>query len=242
MNAKIGAVMRKELRDYRRNKMVVGTMAVMPLVFFLLPLVSLAALTASSSADTIKGAVGSAELWLLILPLLLPPIVAGYAVVGERDQGTLEPVLTTPVRREELLLGKGLAAFVPTLSLAYVLYAIFLLIARLIAIHRVFHLVTEPAQLVALAVFAPLLAAFAIWVGIAISVRASDVRVAQQLSALAVLPVVGLLALFTFRVVSPTLTVAVAVAIILLVIDLAAWRVVSRMFDTERVLTRYGRS
>ena len=242
MNAKIGAVMRKELRDYRRNKMVVVTMAVMPLVFFLLPLVSLAALTASSSADTIRGAVGSAELWLLILPLLLPPIVAGYAVVGERDQGTLEPVLTTPVRREELLLGKGLAAFVPTLSLAYSLYALFLLIARLIAIHQVFHLVTEPAQLVALAVFAPLLAAFAIWVGIAISVRASDVRVAQQLSALAVLPVVGLLALFTFRVVSPTLTVAVAVAVILAIIDLGAWRVVSWMFDTERVLTRYGRS
>ena len=28
-------------------------------------------------------------------------IVAAYSVVGERQQGTLEPVLTTPIRREE---------------------------------------------------------------------------------------------------------------------------------------------
>jgi ABC-type Na+ efflux pump permease subunit len=239
---KVRAVMRKELREYRRNKLVVGTMAVTPIVFFVLPLVSVLALTNGTPDKTIRGAVGSAELWLLLLPLVLPTIVAGYAVVGERDQGTLEPVLTTPVRREELLLGKALAAFAPTVSLAYLIYTVFLVIAALFAIHRAFQLVTEPAQLLALAVFAPLLAAFSIWAGLAISVRASDVRVAQQLSGLAVLPVIGFLALFTFRVISPTVTVAVVVVIVLIVIDLAAWRVVSRMFDAERMLTRYGRS
>jgi len=45
------------------------------------------------------------------MPALLPSILAGYAVVGEREPGTLEPVLTTPVRREELVLAKALAAF-----------------------------------------------------------------------------------------------------------------------------------
>jgi len=242
MNGKVRAVMRKELREYRRNKLVVGTMAALPLLFFVLPLVSVLALTATTSYQTIKGAVGSAELWLLLLPLLLPTIVAGYAVVGERDQGTIEPVLTTPVRREEFILGKALAAFVPTLSLAYSLYVAFLVIVRLFAIHEAFHLVTEPAELIALAVFAPLFAAFSIWVGLAISVRASDVRVAQQLSGLAVLPIIGVLALFTFRVISPTVTAAIIIAVLLIVIDFASWRMVSGMFDRERVLTRYGRS
>jgi ABC-type Na+ efflux pump permease subunit len=37
----------------------------------------------------------------------VPTFVAACAVVGERQQGTLEPVLTTPIRREELLLGKA---------------------------------------------------------------------------------------------------------------------------------------
>ena len=34
MNPRIGAVMRKELREYRRNKLVVGTMATLPAMFF----------------------------------------------------------------------------------------------------------------------------------------------------------------------------------------------------------------
>ena len=87
----------------------------------------------------------------------------------------------------------------------------------------------------------PLLAAFAIWVGIAFSTRSSDVRVAQQLSGLAVLPLLGLMALVSFRVIGSGLAVPVGVAAVLIVLDVAGWRVVSMMFDRERLLTRYGR-
>lgn len=41
-------------------------------------------------------------------------------------QGTLEPALTTPIRREEFLIAKALAAFVPTLVIAYAVFGIFL--------------------------------------------------------------------------------------------------------------------
>jgi ABC-2 type transport system permease protein len=93
---------------------------------------------------------------------------------------------------------------------------------------------------VAIALFTPLLAAFSIWVGLAISSRSSDVRVAQQLSALAMLPMVGVLWLFAFGVIAPTVTVAVAGAVMLAVLDLGAWRIVSVLFDRERLLARYG--
>jgi ABC-type Na+ efflux pump permease subunit len=163
VNEKVRAVMRKELREYRRNKLVVTSMAALPTLFFVLPLVTVVELNAGTPATTLKGAVGSAMLWLLLMPLLLPTIVAGYAVVGERDQGTLEPVLTTPVRKEELLVGKALAVCVPTVSVAYALYAVFLLVVRLAAAHDVVTLVWTPAEIIALAVFAPLLATFSIW-------------------------------------------------------------------------------
>jgi hypothetical protein len=111
---------------------------------------------------------------------------------------------------------------------------------RLAAIPEVVTLVWQQAQIVAVALFTPLLATFSIWIGLAISARSSDVRVAQQLSALAMLPMVGVLWLFTFRVIDPTVSVAVGGAILLMVVDLGAWRVVSRFFDRERLLTRYG--
>jgi ABC-2 type transport system permease protein len=112
---------------------------------------------------------------------------------------------------------------------------------ELFADSSVVSLVVEPAVIVAIALFTPLLAAFSIWVGLAISARSSDVRVAQQLAALAMLPMIGVLWLFAFRVVEPTLPVAIAGVALLVVLDLAAWRVVSSLFDRERLLTRYGR-
>src|SRR5213596_2514685 len=39
--------------------------------------------------------------------------------------GTLEPVLTTPIPREEFLLAKALAALVPSVVIAYAVYAFF---------------------------------------------------------------------------------------------------------------------
>ena len=68
-------------------------------------------------------AVGATFLVLLIAPALLPAVIAAYSVVGEREQGTLEPLLTTPLRREELLLGKALGVVVPAVGIAYVLFA-----------------------------------------------------------------------------------------------------------------------
>ena len=43
------------------------------------------------------------------------------------SKGTLEPVLATPIRRQELLLGKALAALLPSLAVAYALYGLYLI-------------------------------------------------------------------------------------------------------------------
>jgi len=240
MSARVRAVFRKELREYRRNKLVVGTMAVLPIVFIVLPLAGVLALDEETPSQAITAAVGSAGLAFFLMPLILPTIVAGYGVVGERDQGTLEPVLTTPVRREELLIGKALAAVVPSVLIAYALFALYVIVVRLVAIPEVVTLVWRPAQMVAVALFTPLLATFSIWIGLAISARSNDVRAAQQLAALAMLPMVGVLWLFTFRVITPTVNVAVTGALVLVALDIGAWRIVSRLFDRERLLTRYG--
>jgi ABC-type Na+ efflux pump permease subunit len=242
MRGRIRAVLRKELREFRRNKLVIITMAVLPLVFVFVPLASVLAIGPAATPEAIRGVVGSALLGFFLAPLMLPTVIAGYAVVGEREQGTLEPVLTTPLRREELLIGKALAAVIPSTAMAYALFTIFVVLVELFADSEVVPLVVAPAVILAIALFTPLLAAFSIWVGLAISARSSDVRVAQQLAALAMLPMIGVLWLFAFRVIEPTLAVAMAGVAILVVLDLGAWRVVSGLFDRERLLTRYGRA
>ena len=118
---------------------------------------------------------------------------------------------------------------------------VFLAIVRIWAIPAAADLVFQPAQVLIVFLLDPLLAAFSIWVGLAVSARSSDVRVAQQLSALATLPWFALLSLFTFRILSPTVGLALAAGVLLALVDVLAYRVVSTMFDRERLLTRYGR-
>jgi len=81
------------------------------------------------------------------------------------------------------------------------------------------------------------LAGWSIWAGIAISVRSSDVRAAQQLTVLASLPPLGVVALMSFNVIVPTLGLALGLAAALLIIDVLGWRAVAPMFDRERLIT-----
>ena len=85
--------------------------------------------------------------------------------------------------------------------------------------------------------FTPLLAVWSIWVGIAISTRSSDIRVAQQLSVLASLPSVFVVVLIALNVIPLTLGLAVGLAVVLLVLDGLGWRITSRLFDRERLVT-----
>ena len=166
---RVRVVVRKEVREFRRNRFVIGTMAVLPLVFLITPMITIFRIPESASGPQVKAAVGVISLLMLIIPIVLPPVIAAYSVVGERDQGTLEPVLTAPVRASELLLGKAVAVFIPSVGLAYALYFVVLLAVRFGAAHVVSSVLWHPPELLAQLLFIPLLALWSIWVGIGIS-------------------------------------------------------------------------
>ncbi len=232
------AVLRKELREYRRSPFIVGTMALLPLVFLVEPLITIFRIGPSVGATTVDRAVGSTFLVMLIAPALLPAVIAAYSVVGEREQGTLEPLLTSPVSREELLLGKAIGVVVPAVGMAYLLFAVVQVCARLFASNTA--VVSDLGQgphILAEILFAPLLAGWSIWVGIGISTRANDVRVAQQLGTLSSIPPLAVVALVAFDVFTPSVTLAVVFAVVLLAADVILFRIVSALFDRERLIT-----
>ena len=239
---RVRAVVRKEVREFRRKRFVIGTMAVMPFIFLITPMITLFRIPASASGTQVRAAVGVMSLLMLIVPIVIPPVIAAYSVVGERDQGTLEPVLTAPVRASELLLGKAIAAFMPSVGVAYAIYFIAAISVRFGAAHVVSAVIWHPPQMLAQILFTPLLALWSIWVGIGISTRASDVRVAQQLATLAGLPLLGFTSLISFQLITPSVPLAIGLALALLTADTVAWRVVSRLFDRERLITGHHRT
>jgi ABC-type transport system involved in multi-copper enzyme maturation permease subunit len=230
----VRAIVAKELREFRRNRTLTAGMAIIPLVFSVQPLISVFALTSSASGPLRHEHV---LLYMLGIPALVPSLVASYSIVGEREQGTLEPLLTTPIRREELLLGKALATFLPAIAVAYGVFALFLVCVGVFAKPGVASALIRPSDLLAQVVFTPLLAGCSIWIAIVISTRFNDVRVAQQLSTVASLPAVALAVLVALNVIQPSLRTAILAAVILLVLNRIGWRVASLMFDRERLIT-----
>jgi ABC-2 type transport system permease protein len=227
------AILTKELREYRRNGSIVAGMAIIPVIFLIQPLIQVFALPASASGQIRHE---DSLLYLLAIPAIVPALVATYAVVGERQQGTLEPVLTTPVRREEFLLGKALASLVPSVVIAYAVYAVFLICVGLFAHPAVASALLRWPEILAQVLFTPLLATWSIWIGIGISARSNDIRVAQQLGMLAGLPTVAVTSLIAFNVIHASLVLALGAAAVLLVLDAAGWRAVSAMFNRERLI------
>lgn len=242
MNATVLAVLRKELTEYRRDKLIVVTMGVLPVVFLVLPLLGALALPKTATPRAAHAVAGQAMLLFLLIPTFLPTTLASYLVIGERDQGTLEPVLTTPVTDRELLLGKALAAAAPAVALSWCFFAVFVTLTRLFAGPAVVEIVWRPAQFIAQLLLAPGLSGFAVVVGMWMSMRVRDVRVAQQLSGLVMIPVVVVVSLMSLGIVTGTDRSFLAAAALVALIDVAGFRVLSRAFNRERLLTRYGAS
>jgi ABC-2 type transport system permease protein len=231
---RVRAIFHKELREYRRNRSLVGGMIVIPAVFVLQPLL---AITSTAGSAAVELSHRHELLYMLAIPALVPATLAAYAVVGERQQGTLEPMLGTPIRREELLLGKTLAVLVPSVAIAYLVYGVFLACVALFAHAGIADALIRGPDVLAQLAFTPLLAGWSIWIATAISTRASDIRVAQQLSVLASLPTIALTTLIALNVIHATEGLALGFGVVLLVANRLGWRIVSAMFDRERLIT-----
>jgi ABC-type Na+ efflux pump permease subunit len=236
MSARVLAVIRKEFREYRRNRFILVTMAGLPIVLLLILVAETFALPDGVSDDALRRPVGEALLFLQLIPVMLPTTIAAYAVIGEREQRTLETVLTTPVTDRELLAGKAIAAVLPTVAISWLLFGVYVGLAEVFAPQVVVSQIWTVSQAVAMALLAPALAGFGIVVGILVSLRSSDFRVAQQLAVLASAPVIGFVALVTFRVFDPSVGLYAAAAAVVFLLDAVCWRLGLRLFSRERLL------
>src|SRR5512141_1905732 len=207
---RIKTLIDKEWAEAFKNKMVLGTVVFMPIIFMILPLFQLAlmrnipaselndmpaAILAMCQAQNFSPSecmqgflVNQFLLLFLLIPLAVPVTIAAYSIVGEKVTRSLEPLLATPTSTTKLLLGKGLAAALPGILTAWVSYVLFLAGARILSVSdRVFNIFVNPMWLVAMLVLAPLLTLMAVSVGISLHRRTSDPRAAEQLGSLIIL-------------------------------------------------------
>jgi ABC-2 type transport system permease protein len=262
---RIGAILWKEWHELRQLKSLLAGALGMPLLFTAIPLAALYAMQLAPM-DEMSDAKGMLELlsadptfalltdvekmqvamggpmsmFIMLLPVMIPSMVASYSIVGEKTSQTLEPLLATPIRTWELLLGKMLTAFIPTLALTWIYAAVFAFGVDFVAASdAVFARLVGGAWLIAVLVLAPALSMLAIAVTVGVSSRAKDPRTAQEASALLVVPLVMLIpAQLGGLLLIDTQIVLIASGVLSVLAAIAIW-VVQRMFDREWILTRW---
>jgi ABC-2 type transport system permease protein len=171
---------------------------------------------------------------------LLPVGIASYSLIGEKVQKSLEPLLATPTTDEEILTGKSLAAFLPAIGINFVGALIFTTLVDLFT-HSTLNTFFFPNTDIVLIVFlvGPLACLLSVGYNILISSRANDIRSAQQLGALIILPLGAVYLLTEIKVLDLTKNNLLIVAACLAVVDVIVFFLVKATFQREEILTKW---
>ncbi len=256
---KVKILVDKEWAEVMKNKLVVATMAGLPLLFVAIPLGFL--FFTGRDTSPIKGMedimkapafagmdpkaaaqillVQQFMFYFLMMPLIIPIYIAAYSIIGEKQQRSLEPLLATPITITELLVSKALAALIPAVGVTWFSYVLYVLIARFITLERVFRYIVDPAWILAIVIIGPLFGLMSVFVGIIVSSRVNDVRLAEQIGGLIVVPFALIGIPLTAAKILVSMPMFVAGAVIVAAIDAVILYIGVRIFQRETILTRW---
>lgn len=262
---RVGQIIGKEWAEIFKNKMVLLAVVFLPLLFTAMPLVILYAMGNSgdfsqstqitndipqefmSACGELQGmacvqyfVISQFLVLFLMMPIIIPGTIASYSIVGEKTAHTLEPLLATPISTLELLAGKGLAAAVPAIIATWGSFAAFSLGSSILAANpAVSAKLFSGLWLTAILVVAPLLSVAAVSMSVMISSRVNDPRVAEQLSAMVVLPLMVLFLGQSFGLIQLNQSLITWVALVMIVLDVVLLYFAVQLFQRETILTRW---
>jgi ABC-2 type transport system permease protein len=179
--------------------------------------------------------------FFIVLAAYIPTPIASYTLVGEKVEKSLEPLLATPTTDGEILLGKGIAAFIPALAAVLAGSTVFMVLMDLVTYSKLgYYYFPTWNTAITLFLIVPLVVILSIEVNVIVSSRINDVRTGQQLGALTVLPFVGTYVAGELGIISlGTTNDLLVVAGVILIAALALLFVAKATFRREEILTKW---
>ena len=258
----VAAVVRREFLEIVRNRLLLLTVVIPPVILTVLPVVLLAfagQATGRVPPGAVEQIVASHPEWadmtgpqviaafalqqflatFLILPAYIPLAIATYSIVGEKQTRSLEAVLAAPIRTTELLAGKAIASLVPGLAAAWIAYLAMVGMAVGLLGGRLSLVLAEPTWIAAVFTLGPAIGLVSVTAGIIISSRVNDPRVAQQIGAVILLPIIGLIVFQSIGAFLLDVAAYLVIALVVFVIGLIGIRTGAAIFGRETILTRW---
>jgi ABC-2 type transport system permease protein len=195
----------------------------------------------SSGASLILPPLLDAFSILYVIGAALAPVgIASYSLIGEKVQKSLEPLLATPTTDEEILAGKSIAAFLPAMVANYLGALVFMVLVDLFTYGTLnTYYFPNWNMAINLLLLAPLACLLSVGYNVLVSSRMNDVRSAQQLGTLILLPFGAVYFLSELKVLTLTTNNMLIMAAVLLAIDGIVFYLVKATFQREEILTKW---
>jgi ABC-type Na+ efflux pump permease subunit len=234
------------LSIFRKKKSIFYSVIIFPLFVSIgLPLLIhyLLARSGSISPDDIAAllsVINAFAFFFLIGAATLPTAIASYSIVGEKQEQSLEPLLATPTTDGEILLGKSIGALLPPLIAIWIGAVIFMGLIDYYLFGLLGYLYYPNAVIaVIMLLLVPLSAITAVEVSVIISARVNDVRTAQQLGSLIVIPFALIYVLGEINAFPLTVLYLLILSAVILVVDIGLYYLAVSTFQREEILTRW---
>jgi len=192
--------------------------------------------------DQAKALISLSYIMLLVvsmIPIIITSVIASETIAGEKERKTIESLLASPLRESEIVTGKIISSFIPSMVATFISVVSFSIVMDILLyphIGRIFF--PEVFTVIILFVISPLITILAVELLIMISTRVSTVRDANQLGGILLIPlimvVLGFLSLYFFN----SLLGLILTPVVLIIIDLLFYKLSTNIFQRERALTK----
>lgn len=236
-------IAKKDMKLLRKRKLLIGMLVGLPLVFSVgLPTVIHVAIGRKGFIPAVDSdLIGAFGFFFIIIAALIPLYISSYGIIGEKVEKSLEPLLSTPTSDGEILMGKYIGTFIPSILAVYLGAVIYMSLIDFLT-HGYFGYFFFPnaSFTILLLVAVPASSTYAITLSVFVSSKVNNIMSAYQGGGITLIPFIvlyvlgeiGLIKLYETTYVLIISAGLIAIAVIMFFISRGT-------FGREKILTEW---
>ena len=253
-------IFKKEIKEVLKNKNIWLPILIITVLFSIaMPLIiTIASGSILEDEDTAKfmskvfGQVDDPEkvfigfiikqflIFLLMIPAMVPSLIAPASVLMEKENNTLEPLLGTPIKTRELLFGKSLTAMVPAFVISTINFLILTLVVDVVLYIKMGYTPLPTVEwLIVAFILSPILSFLLTMISIIVSSKSTDIRSAQGIGSVIIFPIYLIIGLQIAGFFLINITYLLLGCLGFLILCPILLRIAVRVFDRENILTKW---
>ncbi len=233
----------KDMRVFLRKRYTIYSLVVFPVIIGIgLPFVLRLVIARQGAfvGTRLPDLMNAFAFFFAIGASLIPTLLASYSLVGEKVEKSLEPLLATPITDSELLLGKGIGAFIPSIGSLYIGAIVFMVLSDLFTRSTLgYYFFPNWTIGLLLLILMPLLSVLSVEWSVIVSARATDPRAAQLQGILIGIPLYIIYVATEVGAINLNTTTIWIISGVALILDVILFFLSTRTFQREEILTRW---